>query len=70
MVLNVESGGPADRAGVLMGDILVGFDAVALADTDDLQAALQHETIGHKAKLKVVRGGTLVELTATVGEKP
>jgi len=70
MVLSVEKDGPADRAGVLLGDILLSFNGTELGDTDDLQSALSGDRIGKPFELRVLRGGAMATLSITVGERP
>lgn len=70
IVLSVENGGPADKAGVLMGDVLVSLDGTPLADTDDLQGALAGDRIGKTAMLKVLRAGALHDVPVVIGERP
>lgn len=70
LIVGVESEGPADRAGVLLGDVLVGFDGEQMRDTDDLQRMLAGDRVGQPMPLKVVRGGELRDLTVTIGERP
>jgi S1-C subfamily serine protease len=69
LVLGAEAGGPADKAGLLLGDILVGFGGAPIRDTDDLLAQLTVERIGTAVDARVVRGGELRELSITVGER-
>lgn len=69
IVLGVESKGPADAAGVTVGDVFVTLNGQAIHDTDDLQSVLGGDTIGKPATLVVVRGGKLETLTVTVGER-
>ncbi len=70
IVLSVEPGGPAERAGLLIGDILVSLDSVATRDTDDVQSVLVPERVGRNLNASVVRGGELIQLAITVGERP
>ena len=70
MVVNVEPGGPADQAGVLLGDVLVSLGATSLQDIEDVQAFSDSAVIGKPVAAKLIRGGTLQELTITVGERP
>jgi S1-C subfamily serine protease len=70
LVLGAEPGGPADRAGLLLGDILVGFAGVPLRDTDDLLGQLDGERIGTSQEARIVRGGELRSVPVTVGERP
>ncbi len=70
IVLSVEKDGPADRAGILLGDILLSFDGNPLKDTDDLQSVLGGDRIGKTAPVQVLRGGAVTSLPVTVGERP
>ena len=69
IVLTVEPSGPADKAGVLIGDVLVGISDVAIEQTDDLQAYSDSGVIGKAVSIKFIRGGALKESTLTVGER-
>src|SRR5438067_4727554 len=67
-VLEVERGGPADRAGVRPSDILVALDGATLASLTDLQRALSVERIGRPSLLTLVRRGERLALTLTPTE--
>jgi S1-C subfamily serine protease len=54
-VLSVEKGDPADAAGVLRGDVIVGLGGAAVADVDDLQRLLGEEAIGRSLCLSLLR---------------
>ena len=69
LIASVEDGGPAAAAGVLVGDILVELDGVAIAGPEGLRAALGDRP-GKAATLVVLRGGARLELAATIGSKP
>ena len=69
IVINVESDGPADKSGVLIGDVLVAIDGTPVSDTSDIQAILGSQTLGKTLNVQIVRGGTLVEVALTVGER-
>jgi serine protease DegQ len=69
IILSVEAGGPADRAGLLIGDVLVAFDGQDISDTEDVQAVLGPERVGKEVKATLIRGGAPVELNITVGER-
>jgi serine protease DegQ len=69
LIASVEDGGPAATAGVLVGDILVELDGVAITGPDSLRAALGDRP-GKAVALVVLRGGARHELAATIGSKP
>jgi len=70
IVLSAEPDGPAARAGVLIGDVLVALAGKSVNDTDDIQSALGGESVGKPIATRIVRGGQVIELNITVGERP
>lgn len=70
IVINVEPNGPADQAGVLIGDVLLTLDGKSVTNTGDVQKTLGPEAVGTEVSVQLVRGGTLAEVTLTVGERP
>jgi S1-C subfamily serine protease len=69
LVVMVEPDGPAEKAGVLVGDIVVAVDDQPLGKTSDLQAVLDPERVGKSARLRVLRGGALRDVAVTIGER-
>ena len=67
MIIGTEKDGPADKGGLMQGDVLVGLGAHPVADIDDLQAALGPDIVGVSTPVKVVRGGEVKEVTVVVG---
>lgn len=70
IVLNVEPQSPANQAGLMIGDVLVKLDGTALNSMEDLQAALEPESVGKTMKLSIIRGGAPLDLSVVVGERP
>jgi S1-C subfamily serine protease len=70
MVVSVEPGGPADQAGVLLGDILLGVGNTQLEQIEELRAFSDSGVIGKPLNAKLIRAGTLQEVAITVGERP
>ena len=70
VVVNVEPDSPADRGGVLIGDILLALDDRIVSEPGDVIAALGGDRIGQPIALRVARGGRAERLTVTVGERP
>ncbi len=68
-VLSVEENSPASRAGLLIGDLLFSLSGKTLADTDDVQSALEAAGPGAALPARVLRGGEPRDLTFTVGSK-
>lgn len=69
LVVAVESGAPADAAGLLVGDVIVRAAGEQVADVDDLHRWLDGDRIGTALALDVVRGGQPVKVEVTVGER-
>lgn len=70
MVMGVVADGPADRGGLLLGDLLVSMGGAPIRNGDDLQQGVGSKEVGQTVALKVVRGGEPKELTVTIGERP
>ncbi|MGE0814727.1 MAG: S1C family serine protease [Vicinamibacterales bacterium] len=69
LVTGVVEGAPAERAGVLVGDIVVAFDGAPVSDADDLVTRLRGARLDAPTSLDVVRGGQRVALMVTVAER-
>jgi S1-C subfamily serine protease len=69
-VSEIVAGSPADRAGLAPRDIIVAVGGAPVEDAGDLQRLMVDESIGQPLTLTVVRGGGLVDLTATPVELP
>ena len=69
LVLWLEEGGPAEKGGLLVGDILVAISGQPVGDPDDLFAALNSETVGKAIAVEVLRGGRPESVNVTVGER-
>jgi S1-C subfamily serine protease len=70
LVMHVEAGGPADGAGILLGDILVQMADQTFDDLSDLQEILRRVGINQDVKTVFLRGGQKIELTVKIGERP
>ena len=70
MLLGIEPGTPADRNGLLLGDILLTIGSRTVDDGEALQMALGPEAIGTPTPIKIVRGGELREITLVPAPRP
>jgi S1-C subfamily serine protease len=70
MVLSVEQGSPAEKAGWQLGDILLGLNDTPIIDVDELQATLRGDTVGRGVNALLIRGGEKVESEITIEERP
>jgi S1-C subfamily serine protease len=69
LIMAVEPNGPADRAGLMIGDVLVALDGEAVADHQALLALLGPDRVGQPAAVRMVRGGEPHEVQVTIGER-
>jgi len=67
-IVQVVDDGAAARAGVLVGDLLLALDGVAVEDATDLQRLMVEERIGHDVVLTVLRNGAVHTLTVVPSE--
>ena len=70
IVISTVPGGPADAAGIALGDTLLTLDGKALADVDDLKGALGADRIGKPVAVSLIRAKQLVNVDVVVGERP
>jgi S1-C subfamily serine protease len=57
LVAGLEPGGPAERAGVREGDLVLGFDGRPVEGIDDLHRLLTEEAAGRSVELRLLRRG-------------
>ena len=70
IVLEVEPDSPAEKAGIVIGDILVSLSGNPVTHLEDVHAQLAVEAIGKSLPVKFVRGGALQETSIVVCERP
>ena len=70
LVVGVTAGSPAAAAGVLVGDVLFGFDGHAVESPEDLLDLLAGDRVGREVTLRVRRGAAITDVVVTVGERP
>ncbi len=70
IVLEVEPGGPASKAGIVIGDILVSLAGREVTRLEDVHSQLQGDAIGKALPVRLVRGGAIEETSVVVGERP
>ncbi|HEX8995895.1 MAG TPA: trypsin-like peptidase domain-containing protein [Ktedonobacterales bacterium] len=69
LVVTVEADSPAEKAGILIGDLIVGINGQTVAGVDSLRSALAASTPGQALALKALRGGEPTNVSVTVGER-
>ena len=69
LVVAVEPDGPAERDGLLIGDVIVALNGEAVAEVEELQDRLTGDWVGRALPIRVIRAGAPHELRVTVGER-
>jgi len=69
LIVAVESGSPAEAAGLTLGDTLLALSGKAISTHEDLLAALSGDVVGQKEVARVLRGGQVQELAVKIGER-
>ncbi|MGB7292147.1 MAG: DegQ family serine endoprotease [Thermodesulfobacteriota bacterium] len=70
LVSDVTPGGPADKAGIKRGDVIVAFDGNRIEDMPDLPKTVATNEPGTKSKLTFIRNGKEKTVDLTLGELP
>jgi len=70
LVVGVTAEGPAALAGVIVGDIILALDGHPIGAPEDLLDLLAGDRVGLPATLHLLRGGSPIDLSVTVGERP
>jgi S1-C subfamily serine protease len=70
ILMEVHPNGSADKAGMVIGDIIISLAGEAVTRLEDIQAHLGGDAIGKTLPVKYIRGGAIHEGRITVGERP
>jgi serine protease Do len=66
LVLEVMAGSPAEAAGIMIGDVLIGVDGQPLGSPGDLRRALRYVRAGNRLPTELMRGGQRIVCDVTV----
>jgi S1-C subfamily serine protease len=69
-VVSIDPDGPAARAGLLLGDIIVAWNAEQVDRVRDVIRLLGPDSAGNTVDVGLMRGGTPTSLKVTIGERP
>jgi serine protease Do len=69
LIIGVTPDGPADRAGLLVGDIILEFDGKPVESAEDLLDLLTGERAGKKITVGLLRAGTRQDVSVTAAER-
>ena len=70
LVAGIEKGAPAEKGGLLPGDVITKFDGKLIESSSDLPKAVGNTKPGKTAVAEVFRKGSVKTLNLTVGEMP
>ncbi|HEV8395897.1 MAG TPA: trypsin-like peptidase domain-containing protein [Vicinamibacterales bacterium] len=70
LVSSVAPDGPAAKAGVLIGDVVLALDGAPVASPEDLLDLLTGSRVGQTATLQLLRGGSPTDVQVTIGARP
>lgn len=68
LVANISKDGPAEKAGVKVGDVIIEFDGKEIKDSGDLPIIVARTPVERKVRMKVLRDKKEQQLSVTVGE--
>ena len=69
MIVQLETGSPAERDGLFLGDVIVAVDGDPVVTIDALQAHLDGGRIGKASIVRVLRGGEAKDVPVTIGDR-
>jgi S1-C subfamily serine protease len=69
LVVNVESDSPADKGGLMLGDLVVLVGDQPIIDVDSLRAQLSSDKLDQAIAIRIIRGGEVQNLSVTLGER-
>lgn len=69
MLVSIEPDSPADRHGLLLGDTILAFDGQPIRRVEELLTLLGDNTIGKEASVSILRGGSVQQISLTIGER-
>jgi len=69
LIVSIADASPADKAGVLLGDVLLEANGQSIGRPDDLLDALSSVETGGAVALKLLRGGTIKTVSVTPADR-
>lgn len=70
LVAEVTPSGPAGRAGIQQGDIIVAVDGIAMLESSDLLIAIRDKQPGDQVQVRLDRDGQEMTVSVTLEERP
>src|SRR6202167_1512245 len=69
LVMHVENGGPAEKAGVLLGDVLFEVGGKTVEYVDAIQDSLATAKVGDVLQIRLIRAGEIKAVSVALGER-
>lgn len=70
IIMDVVRNGPADKAGIKRGDIVIEFNGEKIETADDLVVRVMRCKVGDRVRLGIVRGDQRLTIEVTLEERP
>jgi S1-C subfamily serine protease len=70
IVTSVDSDGPAGRAGLMLGDVLIAWEGAPVANVRDVMTRLGPESVGTTVELGLIRAGAPTRASVAIAERP
>lgn len=70
LVVHLEPQGPAEKAGLLVGDMLIELNGAPVSDTEEVQTALRSLKVGSQVDAGLIRAGALAKVKIALEARP
>jgi len=70
LIVHVEPDGPADQAGLLLGDVLTELESKPVTDTGEVQDVLRSAKVGATVQAGLIRAGALITVRIKLAARP
>jgi S1-C subfamily serine protease len=70
MVMSLSQEGPAARAGIVAGDIILSVEGTSARRLRSVLAHLGSDSVGKTVVLRIIRGGAVIAVEVTITERP
>jgi serine protease Do len=68
LIAKVVTGGPADKAGIVIGDVITSFNGNSVTSSKDLSRIVASTPVGETVTVRLIREGKVLDLSAKIGE--
>lgn len=68
-IVSIDENGPAEAAGLVVGDVILSINGVSVSDSDMLESAINSFDIGATIELSILRDQDTITISVTLGER-